>query len=366
MKLEINFSDKKIWIILVVLLIFGAMAGKLVMGHKSPKKTTGKISESRPNMVLVQKTRPEKIDVSVNLSGHIESKDVIQLVPQTDGIVKEIRVQQGTLVKAGDIILVLDEKDKQAEFRRAKQLVSQRRTELNTSNELFKSGDEASTANNQAKTALEDALSQLERAKNSLDYTNIRSTIDGYLDRLNIKKGDYISPQIRLGSIFNDKDFIVVFSAPQKSIQQISVGKKVIVTLDGKKIEGIVSFISNIANPETKTYYGEINLENFDKDFLMKMIGAPVQAKIIFDEVNGIKLKDSAAYIDDNGKLNVKIVGENSKVASMPVTLFDNDSEGMTWFGSSQFTADKDINVIVRGAGFLNDGDEVKNIEFTK
>ena len=124
--------------------------------------------------------------------------------------------------------------------------------------------------------------------------------------------------------------------------------------------------LSSIAESGTRTYYGEIKLDNTDNDLLLKMIGTPVQAKIIFDKLNAIKLKDSAVYIDDNGVLNAKLIDDKKIVHSIPVSILESNSDGTTMFTSDNLKNKNELDVIVRGAGFLKSGDEIKNVVYSE
>lgn len=336
--------------------------------HFNKKDTTKNTEGSKPSTILVKNVMPEKHNVVISLSGYIESKNSVKLLPQTDGIVRDITIQQGSKVNAGDVIVVLDEREKLAELKRTEQLVRQKKLELNISNKLLKNGDVPLVSNNQAKTSYDDALSQFEKAHNNLEFTKIKATISGYLDKMNVKKGDYVNLGNKegIGSIFSDKSFIVVIQIPQIKIHQLKVGQKVLLDIGDKKIHGFIDFISNVANSGTRTYYSEIKLLEDENEFLSKMISAPVTAKIIYDEVLAVMLKDSITYIDDSGELTVKTVDCDNKVKSIRVKLLNSDENGKSWFSGDEFFAGREIKIIARGAGFFNDGDNVKNIEFEK
>ena len=336
--------------------------------HFTKKDNIENTQSLKPSTILVKNVMPEEHDVSISLSGYIESKNSVKLLPQTDGIVKDIKIQQGSKVNAGDIIVILDEREKLAELKRTEQLVKQKKLELDISNKLLKNGDVPLVSNNQAKTSYNDALSQFERAKNSLEFTKIKATISGYLDKINVKKGDYVSLMSKdgIGSIFSDKSFIVAIQIPQIKIHQLKIGQKVLVEINDKKINGTLDFISNVADGGTRTYYSEVILSTNENELLSKMISAPVTAKIIYDKVLAVMLKDSIVYIDDSGKLTIKIVDNDNKVKSIPVKLLGADESGKSWFSSDEFVEGSEVKVISRGAGFFSDGDDVKSIEFEK
>jgi len=135
--------------------------------------------------------------------------------------------------------------------------------------------------------------------------------------------------------------------------------------IDENAIHGSIKFISNIADQGTRTYYSEIAIDNGDTNILTRMIGAPVQAKIIYSKIGAIKLNDSAAYIDDNGNLSLKILNNNGIVQSIPVEILDSNQKGESWFYNKEFVSGKTIDVIIRGAGFINDGGKIENVEYS-
>jgi RND family efflux transporter MFP subunit len=367
--MNLNFSDIEwrkflsakyiIFFLVIVLILLKACTG-------SKSSNVEQVDNQKPASILVKNIIPSKHDVSIELTGYIESKNVIKLIPQTDGIVKEINIQQGSKVKVGDTILVLDEREKVAELKRAEQLVKQKRLELDINNKLLRNGDVSIVSNNQAKTLYNDALSQMEKAKSNLEFTKIKATISGYLDKVDVKKGDYVSAMnpSGIGSIFSDKSFIAVTQIPQIHIQQVKVGQKALVKIYGKEISGVLDFISNIANSGTRTYYSEVRLLTDENEFLSKMLTAPVTVKVTYDKVLAVKLKDSLVFVNDSGKLTLKVLDEDNRVKSIIVRLLGSDESGESLFGSDEFSGDSEIRVIARGAGFLSDGEKIEDIKF--
>jgi multidrug efflux system membrane fusion protein len=342
----------------------------LVLGKKIFKSDSKNHAEDDFKIVkvLVQKAIPDKISATVELSGYIDAEHTITIVPQTDGVVKEIVATQGQRVNEGDVILIIDEKDKVLALKTAEKLVEQRKKELNISNSLLKTGDTPLTLNNQAKTAYEDAMTQLEKAKNQLDFTKVKATISGYVDKIEVKKGDYVDGRAIVAKILDDKSFIAVVSIPQSRIQTVDVGQKAIVSLSGKEINGKLTFVSNIADTKTKNYYGEINLDLDEKakSLIIKMINTPVQVKISYNELPAIKSNDSITFLDDDGYLSIKTLNKDHVVTSIPVEILNTDNNGATWFYNENFHDNEEVDVIVRGGGFVNDGDKIESIDYVK
>ena len=360
-----NKKTKLTAIIFSIIIIF--LFGKKIFKNDSKNTNeTKNLTKSQITKILVKKVKPFKMNANVEISGYIDAKYTITIIPQTDGIIKDILVSQGQKVNEGDIILEIDEKDKLTDLKRAEQLLIQKKKELTISDNLLKTGDTPLTLNNQVKTAYQDAVTQLEKAKNQLNFTKVKATISGYVDKIDVKKGDYIDGRTLITKIFDDKNFIAIVSIPQSKIQMIDVGQKAKILINEKEFNGAVSFISNIADSRTKNYYSEINLNLSDKDkaFIVKMLNSPAQIKISYKELPAIQLSDSATYLNDDGYLTIKILNSNKKVSSIPVELLSSDKSGNSWFYSEKLNNKNEIEVIVRGGGFINDGDEIESIEY--
>lgn len=356
--------SKNLKIFLIV--IFVLLAGIKIFKKNHKNNEYGEDNSSRITKVLVKKIMPVEKDAVIELSGTIEAKNIVDIVPQTDGLIKEVSVTQGQRVKEGDIILIIDEKDKVAEVKRAEQLLEQRKKELEINNNLFKNGDVSLTSNNQAKTSYNDAVSQVERAKNQLSFTKVKATISGYIDKIDFKKGDYIDGKKIITRIFDDKKFIVSTSVPQSKVQIINVDQRAKIKLGDKEFLGTVKFVSGIADQGTKSYYGEVelNTSDADRDFMIKMINTPAQVKIIYSKLPAVKLPDSTLYINDDGHLTLKTLDENNIVNSIPVEILDSSQSGESWFYNKNFGSENEVNVIIRGGGFVNNGDKIDKVDY--
>lgn len=356
-------GNKKIYIAIAILLLIYVM---FILTTKG-KPLIDTQEANKPKSFLAIHAPITSRPASLNLSGYIEAKNVAIISAQTDGIIKEILAKQGQRIKAGDTILLLDEKDKVTDFNRAKQALQQTANELKINQKLAKEGFIPPTKLEAVKTTYSEALNNMEKAKQNLEFTKIKAPIDGYVDKINFKKGDNLNNFTgkEITKIFNDNGFVVISAIPQNNIHKIKIGQKAIIKInEHQSINGTIDFISNLADQGTRTYHCEIDLENKMQDILLKMIGSPIDLKIIFDEVDTIYLPDSAVFLDDNGHLALKIINKNT-VKLLPVEIIENENNGKSWFTSSDLkNYDHNIDVIIRGGGFLKEGDATNNIKF--
>jgi membrane fusion protein, multidrug efflux system len=169
---------------LLVLLLAGCQeeAPKSAAAPSAPKVQVGVVT-----------IEPQKVDLITELPGRTTSSLVAEIRPQVGGIVKKRFFEEGQDVKTGDLLYELDDstyissyKQAQADLESANaslksaQLKYERYTQLRKQNNVSQQDlDDAQVAFLEAKAKQKGSEAALESAKINLDYTKIRSPIDG-------------------------------------------------------------------------------------------------------------------------------------------------------------------------------------------
>ena len=138
----------------------------------------------------------------------LESKRNISVRPLVSGRLTKICVQEGAHVKKGQALFVIDQAPYIAAVDAAKAQVATARATLATAQlnlvgkeKLYKQqmiGEfdlhRARYAKEEAYALLETAKAELESARTNLGYTTITSAVDGSIDMMKNRVGDYVSP----------------------------------------------------------------------------------------------------------------------------------------------------------------------------
>ncbi|MCS7336665.1 MAG: efflux RND transporter periplasmic adaptor subunit, partial [Verrucomicrobiae bacterium] len=147
--------------------------------------------------------------VVLTVSGYIINRERIELSPRFLGVVKWIGVKKGDTVTNGQVVVLLDDTEQRARVREAEAAVAaakvavakaeldyQRVAELAQRDvESRKAYDDARLALEAARAQMQQAEAALELAKVYLDWTVIRSPIDGVvLERL-VEPNELVVPQ---------------------------------------------------------------------------------------------------------------------------------------------------------------------------
>ncbi|MGF0536889.1 efflux RND transporter periplasmic adaptor subunit [Agrobacterium sp. ES01] len=149
--------------------------------------------EAPPTPVTVVELKQQTITVTSKLPGRVVASGVAEVRPQVNGIIMERLFEEGSKVKAGDILYRIDPASYEAQVAAAKASVAQAQVNLDSGERelkrieaLRKSNvstdqalDTAITTRDAAKAALQVANAQLMTANIDLDRATIRAQISG-------------------------------------------------------------------------------------------------------------------------------------------------------------------------------------------
>ncbi|HEX8281542.1 MAG TPA: efflux RND transporter periplasmic adaptor subunit, partial [Chthoniobacterales bacterium] len=141
-------------------------------------------------------------------TGRIEAVDSVDIRPRVSGYVSEIHFEEGAIIKKGDLLYVIDPRPYQADFDRAlaqfenaqaqlklSQIELDRAKDLRAKNTISASEFDQRAAANQGSSA---AARAADAAKNSaalnLEFTQIKSPIDGRVSDKRITLGNLVQP----------------------------------------------------------------------------------------------------------------------------------------------------------------------------
>jgi multidrug efflux pump subunit AcrA (membrane-fusion protein) len=155
-------------------------------------------------------------------SGFIESGE-INVGTKITGRVKKIYFEEGSLVKKGDLLFILDDYDQaKVDYERARKLKADNIT----------------------------TQEQLEKIEKLLQNCEVRSPIDGRLVQIILKEGEISTPQGAVLSIRDPQDVSAKIYVATADIGKVKIGSPANVTVDAfqnKKFDGKVNFIAQEA-----------------------------------------------------------------------------------------------------------------------
>ncbi|MGH6861194.1 MAG: efflux RND transporter periplasmic adaptor subunit [Phyllobacterium sp.] len=157
--------------------------------------------------VSVALVQPKLVSQWNEFSGRLEAVDQVDVRSRVAGAVQSIHFKEGSIVKAGDLLVKIDPAPYEAEVARSRAQVSSAesrlafaRNELNRGKRLIDSRTVSQSDYDQRQNVEAGALADLEAARAvlktatlNLEYTDIRAPISGRVGRIEITQGNLIA-----------------------------------------------------------------------------------------------------------------------------------------------------------------------------
>jgi membrane fusion protein (multidrug efflux system) len=168
---------------------------------------------------------------SYQFNGRIQAINNVSIVARVTGFLEKQLFAEGTEVKKGDLLYILERPPFQAAVGVQRAAVAQaeaqlendnidldRKQRLVTTNAVSQQAvDNSLAAQRVAAALLKSAQAQLETAQINLDYTEIRSPIDGRIGRTSMTVGNVVGPTSGvLTTVVSQNPMYVTFSVPMR------------------------------------------------------------------------------------------------------------------------------------------------------
>jgi RND family efflux transporter MFP subunit len=146
-----------------------------------------------PAAVTVAPVEQKEIVEWSEFTGHAEPVDSVEIRPRTSGYIREVRFQSGQLVKKGDVLFVIDPRWNQAVFDQRQAEYNQAKSEADRTDKLLANNAISAEEAEARKARAEVAKAALDSARLDLEYTEVKSPIDGRVSRALLTEGNYVS-----------------------------------------------------------------------------------------------------------------------------------------------------------------------------
>ncbi len=335
----------------------------------------GKKDEAVDNEVYVktQKVTADMQSSEDTYSGTVKGRYENDLSFQVGGKIIQRNINIGDKVAAGDVLMVIDDKDVKQSVNAADAQVASATSQLNLAKsdlaryqQLYAANavsaqqlDQAQASYDNAVATYNQAVAQASQSENSLGYTQLIADNAGVISNVTGEVGQVVAAGQAVATLVHDGDREVEISVPENKIQTISVGQNASVTfwaLNNTQVDGTVREISPIADDVARTYKVRISLNNMPADIQLGMT-ANVSFSDINNAVSGIKLPLAALYQTEN-KTQVWIVDGDDQLMLKDVQVVSLGKNDVIVNGLNE-----DDIVVTAGVHKLHEGQKVKLLD---
>jgi len=235
------------------------LSGCLLLAASGCKDQPEGESSRQPDLPVARvkvTTVDEQTGRSMNeVTGTVEAVQRATIAAKVTGIIEEMPVELGSVVKSGALLLRLSAGEITARVAQASAQLEQARRNLEREKRLL--AQEASTP--ETVKSLEDAFRVAEagynEARSMLDYMTITAPFAGVIAGKNAQAGDLATPGMPLLVLENNRKLQVVASVPEALASGIRIGDKLMVRIAAAGVEQScpVSEIAPSADPQSRT-----------------------------------------------------------------------------------------------------------------
>lgn len=330
------------------LVILTVAASITLAGCGSSESKNDKNTVEEKPMVDIEKANARSVPQMAQYTATVEAFKTNNITTSTPNRIKRILVDVGSVVSAGQRVVVLDN----VNIEQLKVRLDNTEREYNRAVQLLEIGGGTQQSVDQLKTELDAARRQY---TNMVENTVLVSPINGVVTARNYDPGDMTSAQPIL-TIEQLRPVKVLVNVNENDFAKVHKGMKANIKLDvygDEEFTGTVALIHPTIDPDTRTFTVEINIDNRDERVRPGMFA---RVSLSFGEANHVVVPDRAVVKMSGSGNKYVYVYKDGKVSYNKVELgqrLDNSYEVLSG------VADGD-NVVISGQSRLADGAEVE------
>jgi membrane fusion protein (multidrug efflux system) len=191
----------------------------------------------------------------------------ITVYPETAGLVSEIDFNAGKRVKAGDVIMKLDETQAKIAVNIARTKLTDAERTLERYLSLLPKNAVAQATVDTTQTAVDTARLELEQAQEALGDRTVHAPFDGVLGIPQVEIGDRVLETTPIVTLDDRSAIIVSFDIPEIYLRQLKTGHPVTATtaaIRGRDFKGEISEIGTRIDTATRSVRIRATLRNPD------------------------------------------------------------------------------------------------------
>lgn len=346
-------ASRSKWVAAALLLaIIGWMgSGYVIPAEEEPEEEVAKEGLPPINVAVIS-SQAKPVMQFFRAEGQAQPDRETMLQSETTGEIAEVLVEKGASVEAGQVIARFIVAQRDDDLARAREEFARAKREFDNAETLLRRGASTADRVSEARAVLAAAQAQLSAAQEAIAETEIRAPFAGRLENLSVDEGEYVQSGTQVAHIVDTTPLAVSVRVPQQSLRKLKVGQKAEVRfITGEQKQGIITFLASSADPDTRTFLCEIEVDNPDGS-----IPAGVSAEVFVPTGETIAhfLSPAILSLNTDGTLGIKTVTEASEVKFNEIEIVRAQPDGI-WVSGLPEQAE----IITVGQGFVNDGEEV-------
>jgi membrane fusion protein (multidrug efflux system) len=371
----------------VTTLFFSVSIGMLLAscGNRDADKKAAAAAAAGPQTYPVFTVSTQNTTLDSDYPATIEGIQNIDIRPKVDGFIEKIFVDEGAVVKKGQLLFTINAPQYEQQVRTARAAISSAEADVNAAQLTVNKTrplvekdiiskydlDAAQLTLQSRKAALAQAKAELVNAQVNLGYTSVKSPVDGVVGSIPFRNGSLVSSTSTqpLTTVSNTSKVYAYFSLNEKQLLDFSRNYKGNTLAQQMKNIPAVSLVLAdgtvyAQNGKIESINGQINTNTgsaslratFPNPTSLLKNGASASVRVPQHIENAILIPQKST-IDLQGKKFVYVLGDSAKVINTEIEIM-NLAKGKFYVVTKGLkSGDK---VVLEGFQSLKDGTKIK------
>lgn len=204
---------------------------------------------------------------NVEVIGSLQAAQATDLATEVNGLITQIHFKSGEHVKAGEVLLKLNDAPLQAQLAQLKASAALAKQNLDRDRAQLKIKAVSQAVVDSDMATLKGAEAQVKQQEALIDQKTLKAPFSGKLGIRKVDLGEYLPAGTAVVSLQKLDPMYVDFTIPQSELSLIEVGKKISITTNafaGKTFEGKIKAIEPQVNTSTRNITVRAEIGNPD------------------------------------------------------------------------------------------------------
>lgn len=304
---------------IVVLAILGAVAvggyyGWQTYGVEADAGKPKGGGKDRAVTVEMEAAAFRSIDVVAEAVGSTRALRTVEITPLATGRVTQVGFKAGDLVKAGDVLLKLDDDIQRADLAEAEARLSDAETALKRSETLKRQNAVATATVESAQTQVSIAKAERDRAVRNLRERVIRAPFAGVVGYSHVELGARVEDGDMV-TVLDDLSVVEVeFSLPENLYGKVGVGAPVVAdaaAFPDRQFKGTIETFDSRVDPVSRSFKARAKIANDDRALPAGMF---VHLSVILNAEQALSIPEEAVVIDGSRAFVFAVVEDGEKL----------------------------------------------------
>jgi len=309
------------WLMVALIVAFLVTMGIRIKEKKADLEEEKKaaIKQGVPAVRIITLTlTPRRLVDKINLPAQIDPYEEVWVKAEVPGQVIEVLVKEGQMVKKGQILMKLDDRDYRTRLARIEANYKLAKLNYERTKTLVKKKIAATTKLDEIEAQLKDLTAQRNEATVALSRTSITTPLSSLLNDISAKMGDYMGVGDPVAQILEIDTVKVTVGVPESDVAAIfdlNEADIIIEALGKRRVKGDKIFLSRKPRTLSRLFDLELSVPNPDGHILPGMFARVELVKHVYENAVALPLyaiitqeDERFVYIEKEGRVEKRRV----------------------------------------------------------